>query len=122
MICWVARRTQMTRAYAAVNVFLVTMLVILGVPAALGTVAVSSLSSVGQDFLSAAEEIESWFFRPIDIVGFHLQPQQMIEPLQGMASSLLASVPTGSLSIISSVTTNLLWAVTVLITKLSRGW
>lgn len=115
LVVWVARRTQMTRAASAINVFLLTMLIVLGIPAALGTVAVSSLSSLGQDFLSAAEEIESWFFRPIDILGYHLQPQQMIEPLQGMGSSLLASLPIGSLSIISSVTTNLLWALTILI-------
>lgn len=115
LVCWMVRRSQMNRAQAAISVFLISMLILLAVPAALGTVAVNSFSSLGQDFLSAAEEIESWFFRPIDILGFHLEPQQMIEPLQSMGASLLASLPLGSLTIISSVTTNLLWAATVLI-------
>lgn len=115
IVCWLARRTQLNRAQAAIITFIVSLLVVLSIPAAVGTVAVSSLAGLGQDFLSAAAEIEAWLFRPIDILGFHLEPQQLIEPLQGMASSFLASLPVGSLTIISSVTTNLLWAVTVVL-------
>lgn len=115
LVFWIARRSEMNRAQAAIVTFLVSMLIVLTIPAALGTVAVNSVSRLGQDFLSAAEEIEVWLFRPIDIMGFHLQPQQLIDPLQSMFTSFLASLPVGSLGIISSVTTNLLWALTVLI-------
>lgn len=115
LVCSLAQRTPLQRTQAAGLVFLFTMLIILSIPAALGTFAVSSISRLGQDFLTAAEEIQAWFFQPINILGFHLQPQQMLEPLQGMFSSMIANLPGGSLNIISSVTTNLLWAVTVLV-------
>lgn len=115
-ICtWLMRRSGMKRPQAAGIVFVASMLIVIAIPAVLGTVAVNSIGRLRADFLRAADEIELWLFRPIDILGFHLQPQQMLEPLQAMGASLLASVPVGSLSIISSVTTNLLWAVTVLI-------
>ena len=115
VVCSLAQRSRLRRSQAAVVVFLITLLVALSIPAALGTVAVNSIGRLGRDFLSAAGEIEAWLLRPIDILGFHLQPQQMIDSVQGMGTSLLASLPGGSLDILSSVTTNLLWAATVLL-------
>lgn len=115
LVCWLAQRSPLRRSQAAVLVFLMTMLIVLAIPAALGTVAVSSIGRLSSDFMSATEEIRAWFFQPIDILGFHLQPQQMVESLQGVGASLLATLPGGSLNILSTVTTNLLWAVTVLV-------
>lgn len=115
LVCWLARRSALNRSQAAIVVFLITMLIFLSIPAALGTFAVSSISRLGTDLMSAVDEIQHWFLQPIDILGFHLQPQQMLDPLQSMGASILATLPGGSLNILSSVTTNLLWAVTVLI-------
>lgn len=114
-VCWLARRSGLSRSHAVAFIFVVTILIILAIPAALGTVAFSSIGFFGRDLMSATEEIQEWFLQPVDILGFRLQPQQMLEPLQGIGASLLATLPGGSLNILSSVTTNLLWAVTVLV-------
>ncbi len=114
-VCWLARRSSLNRAQSAIITFLLTLLLVLSIPAALGTVVVNAISRVGQDFISAAEEIELWLSRPVNILGFHLLPQQLLDPLQEMGTSFLAALPVGSLSIISSVTTNLLWALTVVV-------
>ena len=114
-VCWLVRQTTLRRSQAATIIFLVTISIALAIPAALGTVAVNSFGRLQSDFLTAAEEIEVWLFRPVDIIGFHLQPRQMIDSLQGLGTELLALLPGGSLNILSTVTTNLLWAATVLI-------
>ena len=114
-VCWLVERSTLPRSQAAAAIFLSTLLIVLAIPAALGTVAVSSLGSLRSDFLTAAEEIEVWLFRPINILGFHFRPQQMIDSLQGMGAEVIASLTGDSLNILSTVTTNLLWAATVLI-------
>ncbi|MFW6097325.1 MAG: AI-2E family transporter [Chloroflexota bacterium] len=111
---WIIDHSNATRTQAAASVFLLTMFIIVAIPAAVGTFAVNSIGRLGSDLLEAVEQIETWLLQPIPIFGFHLQPQQLSEPLEGIGTSILATLPAGSLSILSSVTTNLLWVVAVL--------
>lgn len=112
---WIMNGSNATRTQAAASVFLLTMLVILAIPAAIGTFTVNAIGRLGSDLLSAVEQLQTWLLQPIPIFGFRLQPLQLAEPLEGMGASLLATLPAGSLSILSSVTTNLLWATAVLV-------
>lgn len=111
---WIINHSNATRTQAAASVFMLTMVIIVAIPAAVGTFAVNSIGRLGSDLLRAVEQIETWLLQPIPIFGFHLQPQQLSEPLEGIGTSLLATLPAGSLSILSSVTTNLLWVIAVL--------
>lgn len=112
---WIINHSNATRTQAAASVFLGTMIIIVAIPAAVGTFAVNAIGRLGSDLVRAVEEIEVLLLRPIHVLGFSLQPQQMAEPLEGLGASLLATLPAGSLSIISSVTTNLLWVTAVMV-------
>lgn len=108
-------RTHLERFQAANLVFFFTMVILFSIPAALGTVAFNWVGRLGTDFLTAAQEIQNWLFRPITILGFRLQPQDLLGQLQGLGSDLLATLPGGSLNILSTVTTNLVWALVVIV-------
>ena len=112
---WMMQRASLSRAWVATIVFLFTLVIVLGIPAAVGTVAFNSISRLGTDFVTAATELEETLFRPIEILGFRLEPPDLIDILRNFGADLLAALPGGSLNILSSVTTNLVWAVTVLI-------
>lgn len=114
-VWWLVERTSLSREWVAGIIFAVTMLLVLGIPAAVGTVAFNWISRLGTDFVTAAGEIEQLLFRPIDVLGFRLQPQEMLDNVQGMGTDLLATLPGGSLNVLSSVTTNLIWAVAVFV-------
>lgn len=112
---WVMQRASLSRAWVATIVFLFTLVIVLGIPAAVGTVAFSSIRRLGTDLATAATELEEILFRPVDILGFRLEPPDLIDILRNIGTDLLATLPGGSLNILSSVTTNLVWAVVVLV-------
>lgn len=112
---FLVERTHLERFQAANLVFFVALVILLSIPAAVGTVAFNWVSRLGTDFLTAAQQIQDWLFRPITILGFRLQPQDVLNQLQGLGSDLLATLPGGSLDILSTVTTNLVWALAVVV-------
>src|SRR5690554_3217659 len=115
VVRWLMAHSQATRGQAAGFVFAMTILLLLGILAVLGTVAVNWVSRLGTDLLTAAEEIEQWLFQPVNLLGFTLQPQDVLDRLQGLGADLLAALPGGSLNVLSSVTTNLIWALGVIV-------
>jgi predicted PurR-regulated permease PerM len=115
IVRWMMAHSQATRGQAAGFVFAMTILLLIGIPAVLGTVAFNWLSRLGTDLVTAIEEIELWLFQPIDLLGFRLQPQDVLDRLQGFGAELLAALPGGSLDVLSSVTTNLVWALGVIV-------
>lgn len=110
------RRTPLSQTWAAEVVFGVVLLLMVGIPAAIGTVAVSQFSRFRTDLVAAAEELASLFLRPIVFLGFRLEPQDYLEQLQAQSSELLMSALSGgSLNVLSSVTSNLLWTLVVVV-------
>ena len=110
------RRARMRRSWAAGIVFSLFVLVIVGVPAWLGTLIASQVHRLEVDFLAAIHEIERWLSQPIVILNLRFHPQELLGNLSAMAGDALATLPSGSLNVLSSVTTNLLWGSVVLIT------
>ena len=110
------RRTRMRRSWAAALVFLSVLLLLVGISALLGTVAVSQLHHLETDFLAAVDEIEGWLSRPIVILNYRFHPQDLLGNLPSMAGDLLSTLPGGSFNILSSVTTNLLWGSVIVVT------
>ncbi len=110
------RRARMRRSWAAAVTFLLFLLVLLGIPAWLGTVAVTQLIRVETDFLAAVEEFGSWLTQSVVIFGYSFHLPDLLSDLPALLGDMLAILPGGSLNILSSVTTNLLWGSAVLIT------
>ena len=113
---WLMRRWRMNRAWAASSVFITFLLVAIGIPAWLGALTVRQVRRFQLDLDAALAEIERWFSQPTDILGFELLLKDVIGDLPAMIGDLLATLPDGSLDILSTVTTNLLWSSVVVVT------
>ncbi len=116
VVRFLMRRTRMRRSGAAAVAFVLFVLVLVGIPAWLGTVAVTQLIRLEADFLAAVDEIGQWLTQSIVIFGFSFHLPDLLSDLPTVLGDMLAILPGGSLNILSSVTTNLLWGSAVLIT------
>jgi predicted PurR-regulated permease PerM len=116
VVRWLMRRWRMSRNLAAVITFFVFLLVIIGVPAWLGAFAVRQVRGFQVDLDAALAEIERWFTQSIEFLGFSVVPNDLIGDLPAMVGDLLVTLPDGSLSVLSTVTTNLLWSSVVIVT------
>ena len=108
-------RTVLGRAGAAMSVFILVLLVLVSIPAIVGTLAVSMVDQLGADLLAAGREIRAWFSEPISILGFSFNPEDALSSFEGMALDAVRTLPEGSLNVLSTVTTNVLWGLVVFV-------
>ena len=109
------RRTRLTRPWGAGLVFVFFLLLLASIPAALGTVAVGQFQRIKTEFVEALRALELWIAQPIDLLGFRIYPQLLLDNLEQAVGSILSALPEGSFNIISGVTTNLLWGLVAFI-------
>jgi predicted PurR-regulated permease PerM len=110
------KRTRLPRSYAATIVFGLVLFILITVPTWLGSVAVNQVRGLSSEFQTAMTEIEDWLFQPIQILGYQIEAGDYIDNLRILVGDALANLPSGSLNILSSVTENLIWAVTIVVT------
>jgi len=116
VVRWLMRYRKMSRSWAATIVFFLFLLIVIGVPAGLGTVAVRQVTRFQEDLLAALAEIEHWFLQPIEILGVRLLPETLFGDLPTMFDRQITTLMRDSLDILSTVTANLLWTTVVLVT------
>lgn len=109
------RRTRLNRSLAAVCVYVLFLLVLASIPTTLGVVAVGQFRHLKTDFAAAVDALKQWLFQPIDVLGYQLHPQTLLDNLEQFTSNALTALPGGSLDILSDVTTNLLWGLVIFV-------
>ena len=109
------RRTRLTRPWAAAVVFFISILLLIGIPALLGSVAVTQFERIRTELLEVAEAVIAWAAQPIAIVGYRIYPGHLLDDLGQATVTVISAVPLGSFSVISDVTTNILLGLVVLI-------
>jgi predicted PurR-regulated permease PerM len=109
------RRARLNRSLAAVCVYVLFLLVVASIPAALGAVTVGQFHRLETEFAAAVDALKRWLFRPVTFLGYQLRPRVLLDNLEQSAGSALAALPGGSLDILSDVTTNLLWGLVILV-------
>jgi predicted PurR-regulated permease PerM len=110
-----ARWLRLSRRAAARMVYVLFLLILLSIPAALSTVALSQFDQIQADLLAAIEQSRRWLAQPLEFLGFELVLTQLLDNLSQTANSAVALLPGGALNVLASVTTNLLWALTVVV-------
>jgi predicted PurR-regulated permease PerM len=85
---------------APLSAFLLFLLILVGIPALLGTVVTAQIR---QDLRVTGEALEPWLSQPLYFLGYSLYP------------GALAALPSGSLNLLSGITAILLWAMLVLV-------
>ncbi len=114
LVEYLTRKTRLRRATAAVLTYLVFLIILAGIPTALGTLAVSQVAGLQEELTTAIGALEQTLTRPIGFLGFQLNPSLLVRDLEQMAGNALSSLPGGSLDVLSGVTTNLLWGLVIL--------
>jgi predicted PurR-regulated permease PerM len=98
------RRTRLNRSLAAVFVYLLFLLVLASIPATLGAVAVDQFHHLETDFAAAVDALRQWLFQPINVLGYQLEPQTLLDNLEQFAGNALTALPGGSFDVLSDVT------------------
>ena len=109
------RRTRVNRTWGAGLVFVIFVLLLASLPAALGTVAVGQFQRIWTELVEAWAALEHWIAQPIELLGFRIYPQLILDNLEQASGSLISTLPEGSFNILSGVTANLLWGIAVFV-------
>jgi len=102
------RRFHFKRNLAAIVVYGLLLLVIVAIPALVGTIVINWFSELNTRVTAALEELKAWLSQPFVIVGIDLSPRLLLESLGRSAGSAVTALSGNSLKIISSLTTNIL--------------
>ena len=109
------RYFKLRRAVAAGLTYILTLLVLAGLVAAVGAVVWGQWPRLSQELFEALAQMGSWLERPIIIIGYELHPLTVLTSLRQMAASTAATMPLGSIGMLSSITDSLLWSTLVLV-------
>ncbi|MCB9106299.1 MAG: AI-2E family transporter [Anaerolineales bacterium] len=116
LVRWLQNRTRLDRTWSARIVYGGLLILIIGMSALLSTVAYNQYANLEADFLEAVAQIQEWLTQPIIILGVQMQPLAIIDNVVQQGSSALSTVPGGAFTALLGVSTNLLWALTILVT------
>jgi predicted PurR-regulated permease PerM len=111
-----ADHTRLSRSGAAVVVFVLVLLALVGILAGVGTAVINQIDILNTDLLAAITQIEEWLFQPVTILGIQFNAQDYVDEFNQMLTNALETLPGGSFDVLTSVTTNLLWGTLVLVT------
>jgi predicted PurR-regulated permease PerM len=115
LVHFTVNRLKIRRTVAVLLVYLLFLLLVAGVPAGVGALALSRLNDWGLALQEAVTALQSWLAEPHVVLGLDLSPRLLLARLQGAAGSAISLIPGGSLDILSGVTTNLLWLLVVFV-------
>lgn len=115
IVRWTMDHLKLNRAKASTLVYILFLLIIASIPTGLGTLVYGMAKRWFSDFPAAAAELERFFTRPIILFGYVISPSVVFEDLRQSITDVLGSLPGGSLDVLSGMTTNLLWALLILV-------
>lgn len=111
---FLVHRVHIKRSLAAILVFILVLLFLLSLPAALGAIAYGQFQNFSVSLNEAIQELQNWLSQPIFILGNRLSPQLLFQNIDQAIGGILALVPGGSFGFLSGLTTNLLWGLVIL--------
>ncbi len=115
IVRWLIVRTRLSRPWAASLVYALLILMLTSIPAVLSTVVINRFRRLEIEFNDAITALKRLIAQPIDLLGFRLYPQVILDNLEQISSDALVTLPKLSLDLLSGVTTNLLWLFIVMI-------
>lgn len=115
IVRWMMQHPKLNRNKASTIVYIIFLLIIASIPTGLGTLIYGLAKRWFSDFPAAAAELERFLTRPITFFGYVISPSIILEDLRQSLTDLLGSLPGGSLDVLSGMTTNLMWALLILV-------
>ncbi|MFC2025617.1 AI-2E family transporter [Chloroflexota bacterium] len=109
------RYTKVSHPWGARLIFTLFFLVLASIPTLLGTLVFGQFQRIKSELIAAAIAYEQWIAQPFDFLGYHIYPQLVVDYLEQAGGNVLAAIPADSFSILTGLTTNILWGVVVFI-------
>ncbi len=109
------RRTHLSRLASARLVYALFLALLASIPALLSTMAVSQFHRVETEMVDAISALSRWLAQPLIIFDFRFQPLAVLNDLEQLAGNSLATMSGGALGALLTVTTNLIWGLTALV-------
>jgi predicted PurR-regulated permease PerM len=112
----VQARTPLSHIASARLVFVLFLLLLAGIPAALGTVAVTQMGRLlGAELTAVAQEISGWISRPIQFLGYLFYPQELFDLVGRSLGAALGTIPLWSINLLSDISLNILWVILIFV-------
>lgn len=111
----IQRDSRMTHEWSARVVYILFLLTLGAIPAALSTVAVSQFHRIEEELFIAVTELSQWLTQPILVFGFSFQPLAILDNLEESIASSVGVWSSNAVETVLNVTTNLLWGLTALV-------
>ena len=115
LVLFCMRKLHLRRAWAAMLVYFILLIILASIPAALGTFAVNQVLRLNENLLMIIKEVREWLSQPWVLYGIDLSPRNLIQQFDQSAAGALTAVTGNSLAILSGVTTNVLWVLLVFV-------
>lgn len=115
IVRWIMVHLKLNRPKASTLVYVIFLLVIASIPTGFGTLVYGLAKRWFSDFPAAAAELERFLTRPIVLFGYIISPSVVLDDIRASLTDVLGSLPGGSLDVLSGLTTNLMWALLILV-------
>lgn len=112
---FLTNRTLIKRKNAARIVYLIFILFLVAIPIGLGTAAIGAVQRFEDSLTSLIADFERMISRPVSIYQWEFYPEVIINNIRLAAVGAISSIPEGSLNFLSVITTNVLWALVVIV-------
>ncbi len=113
---FLTRRTRLSRAVSVLVVYLITILIILSIPAAITPVVVNQVQGVEIDIPTLVERYDEMVAAPIYIVGWTIYPDQYLPTIPGVPADYINPIAEYSLHFVEIASKNILWVMVSLVT------
>jgi len=111
----VTNRTKMTRTGAVNVVFLSSVILLIGLPAALTPVFYDEAQIVVQDLLDLSKQLGNTLAQPVQIGAIEFHLEGWANSLSGVEDAFLAPLPEEILSLLETTSVGLLWFLVMLV-------
>jgi predicted PurR-regulated permease PerM len=109
VVSWMIQRTRWQRAGAANLVFTISLLILIAIPASLGTAVITQIERLEDEFREAVLAFQNLASEPVQVIGFTLYPEVLLDYGERISGEALTILSGNSIHLLSGVTTNLLW-------------
>lgn len=109
------RRVRMPRLLAVILVFLALLALVATIPATLVPYLADQVRRINVDLQRLTEDVVAYLSRPISILGFTLNPRDLMGDMQGPLQDLVRNFASQTLAILLGIASSVIWIVATLV-------
>jgi len=112
---FIERRARLPRLLAVFLVFLMLLVILSIIPATVVPYLVDQVTRLNLDLQQLANDLVAFLSRPMQVLGFTFNLQDVVGDVQGLSQGMLRPFATGTVTLIFNVASSLLWVLSILV-------